>query len=460
MDYKVKMKYLKNAYIKYKAEVLATLFLVVCLGISQAFTGFMADDISIRNMLSNGTVFSLTWEKYCEWEGSWLVQFVLFIIVKYAWSYKIINILMCILLVKSIASMMPGEKFRYVWSVLLFLTFPIGIVTTAGVIVTGVAYLWAAACLAYAVSIPIRIIKREKVKSIELVFGIAATLYGTNREQSGLFFLIFITAMIIYSMCTKGLKHLSKSSCIYLYLQMGLTVINFLSVVLAPGLANKKTYTIAKRYPDFATVGFGDKLYQGISATLNFFLMQKHLAVLLFAVLPAVMVWKKWKEIGVRIISIYPCIYLLCVWIKPWKQMEYLFEESEIITSQNVTRFVGYIPIILQIVWIGCVIAALYLIFENSGEFWILLFALAGGAATAAALGFTGSLYASGSRIYVFFYMVLIAVTLYLLCREKSIMESGTFILCVGGYACLNTMNYVLALIEYGGSIPHWLTLY
>ena len=461
MGCKAKITYLKKIYVKYRMDIWANILLIVCLAISQIFLKYSADDLTIKKMLENGTILSNTWQRYLEWEGSWLAQsLILFIIIKNDWAFKVINILMCILIVKSFSSIMPEVRFRYTWSVLLFLAFPIGIATTAGVIVTSVAYLWVAACLIYTISITIRIIQGVKVKSPELILGIAAILFGTNREQSGLFFLFFSMTTLIYMICKGQLKYLMKNMQLYLYLQMGLTVINFMSVVLAPGLVNKKMQTIAKRYPDFNSISVGDKLYQGISVTLNFFLIQKHFVVLLFTVLLAVMVWKKWKDLIVRIISIYPVVYLICAWVKPWKHLDFLFEESGAITSQNVSRLVVYIPIILQIVWIGCAVAALYLVFENSREFWILLSALAGGFITVAALGFTGSIYASGSRINIFFYMVLIAVTLYLLCKEKRIMESGAFIFCAAFFAGFNTMNYVLALMEYDGHIAHWISLY
>lgn len=82
MDFKSKIRYMQKIYIKYRMDILANILLIVCLGISQMFIKYSADDNAIKNMLENGKILSLTWQRYLAWEGSWLCQLVVFLIIK------------------------------------------------------------------------------------------------------------------------------------------------------------------------------------------------------------------------------------------------------------------------------------------------------------------------------------------------------------------------------------------
>lgn len=186
----------------------------------------------------------------------------------------------------------------------------------------------------------------------------------------------------------------------------------------------------------------GDKIYQGVSETLNYFLTKPQSIVWIMVLILAILIFKKYKDPGPRFISTFPVVYLFCAQVQPWIRLSFLFEKSNLISVVNVDSLTAYIPILLQMLWLGCVLAEVYLLFENTEELWMVCFAMAAGFAATVALGFTGSIYASGSRIFTFFYFDLIVLTLYFMQKEKILMQSKTAMLVMTGIVGMHVINF------------------
>lgn len=441
---------IKEKWKKEGLTILAYAFFAVCICLILKLYVVSNDDLVLSRNVHKDSLLNLTWKRYQSWEGSWLGQSLLiFLVLKYPWSYKILHFCMCFVMTYSLTQIVGCEKNRHIWAVLLFFLFPMGITTTAGTVVTGIAYFWVATCAMYAVTLTIKTIRSKKITKIEYILGTMALVLGSNREQSSILLLIFFTEILCYGWITKT----GRKSWGYIYLQWLMTVLNLISIMLAPGLKRKSAQTIAKAYPDFGSISMADKIYEGISETLNYFLTNFQPIVWLLVLLLAYMVFEKCKEFGPRIVAILPVLYLFVVQVKPWSFLTGILGKSRIITIQNVDSLGTYLPMIFQVMWLGILLAEIWFIFENSKEFWILLFALSAGFAATIAIGFTGSIYASGARIYTFFYWDLIAVTIFLLSKAERIRESRVAMLVIAGVSCFCILNYCLALRAWGGDL-------
>lgn len=454
--------YIKKNYL----TILAYLFVIVGMCIIQTFYVFVFDDFKDSSSFIYGNVEKASstsvWQdviiQYKYWEGSWPIQFIRFFIIRHLWCFKTLNLFICALVVWSMAQLISDKKYRHLWAALLFFFFPMGTMTTAGVAVTSVVYLWVAAMGMYALTLTYRIMHGIKIRTWEYVVGLPALIIGSSREQSGIFMVIFLAGVICYNLINKnnGIRYR------YIFLQWIAALLTIISVLLAPGLKCKATRTMAVVHPQLISETIGEKIYDGIAGTLNYFLSNCHLIVLCMVILLAILVFEKHQEIIPRMVSVYTIVYLVILWTS-WRggHMSWLFGKIEFITSYNFDSVKSYIPFIAQMLWLGCVLAEFWWALENTEEFWAILFGLGGGIATTIALGFTGSIHSnSGSRTYSFFYWVMIAVTLFLVYRNKKIMKSRTAMLSVFCISCMNILNLILTLREYGGHIGHWLLTY
>lgn len=446
------MKRLKEIWKRDYFTILAYMFLVVSLCMIEKFYIFQGDDL-LR--VGEGSILALTVEMYKTWEGSWATQFIVFAVCRYLWSFKILNVLVCILLTWSLAQLMPDGKYRHVWAVLVFMLFPMGSLTSAGPAVTSIVYLWVAAFGIYALTLTFRVIRGSKIRLWEYILGTLALIFGSNREQSGILLLVLLTCIICYGWLTK-----SDWKMRYIYFQWVITLIDIISVMLAPAIKIKAGHYMAVTYPNFVMLTLCEKIFEGISGTLNYFLTYCHPIVLLLVILLAVMVFKKYDEIGFRIVSVFPVVYLIAAWMTPWKHMEWMFTESGLISNYDVDNIKSYIPILFQFMWLGCVLSEIWLIFENTREFWLILFALAAGCASTFALGITGTAHILRPRVYSFFHWDLIALTLFIICRNRKLMENKAAMLTAFVWAGASVLNYIQALGECGGSIYHWMVIY
>lgn len=446
------MDRLKEMWKRDYMTVLAYVFLVVSLCMVEKFYVFQGDDL---RRVGEGSIWSLTVELYKTWEGSWATQFVVFAVCRYIWSFRILNVLICILLTWSLAQLMPSEKYRHVWAVFLFMLFPMGSMTSAGPAVTSIVYLWVAAFGIYALTLTFRVMRGIKIRLWEYILGTLALLFGSNREQSGILILLFLTCIICYGWLAK-----TNWKMRYIYFQWVITLINIISVMLAPAIKIKSWRYTTTSYPNFGMLTLGEKILEGILVTLNYFLTHCHPIVLLLVILLAVMIFKKYDEFSYRIVSIFPVAYLIGSWITPWRSLEWMFAGSELISAYNVDNIKSYIAILLQFMWLGCVLAEIWWSFENTKEFWLILFALVAGFASTAVLGITGTAHILRPRVYSFFHWVIIAVTLFIICKNRKFMEDKVAMFITFIWSGLSVLNYIQALRIYGGSIYHWMVIY
>lgn len=434
------------------------IFTCVAFILIHIFITHSADDLTVRDaVLSNGgSVIRTTIQRYLIWEGSWFCQFLVCFIAKHLWCFKILNIAICMLIVWSLnrlfATQAPPQTSAYIAAILLLL-YPLGNVSTAGWAVTCIVYLWVIAFALYALTITQKVLLENRIHWYEYFFGTLALLFGSNREQSALFLILFFTGIQIY--CT-----IHKKNYLYIWIQLFISVANLASILLSPGIAYKNEAYVVKLVPDIEMYGFWKKFYMVLSQTMNYFLLELKIPVLLFTIVLLILTLKKTKHTLNRLIAVYPVAYILLANMLLFPRLSAIFAKSEIINLYNVSSFKSYIPIILQLLWIGCVTATIWIVFNNSIHFWLLMLVLTAGMASKMAVCVSNAVVSSGNRTYIFLFFSILYCTGYTLCYEKKLLNSKVFRWTMNILVVLTVVNLVLALRMYGGFIPHWIDKY
>lgn len=420
------------------------------------FIIFTNDDLVLHNYVTNyDSIFQAVIERYNNWEGSWFCQFVVCIITKYLILFKPLNVAVCILIVWSLMHLFEIKKDNdlLLTVIFLFFMFPMGSMSTAGWAVTSIVYLWVVAAGLYSLTLTYRIVNHEDIAGWEYILGCITIVYGANREQSGLFLIILLSGLIIY-------QWFNKKSNLYILLQLILSLFSWLTVLLAPAVECKNNNYIEKIIPNIEMLSFGEKLYRILCDTFNHFIYECQLPILLFVILIAYMVIRKYNDFWIRCIALFPSLYSIFLQMKIWSSMDVFFDKSSYVSLNNVNDLGVHIPIFLQVLWVACIVASLWLLFENSHHFYLLLIVLVAGIATRLGTVVSAAIKASGSRTSIFFYFAIIYCDIYLLVYEKEILKSKLFkwlmVLC----GTLSLINLLRALMMYGGIIPHYIDKY
>lgn len=422
------------------------------------FIQYTNDDLTIAAQISDWeSVFKRIAGLYISWEGSWFCQFIMSVVLKYIWIFRPLNILVCIWIVYSISRLLPGGgntwNKEYI-TMTFFLFYPLGSVSTAGWVVTSIAYLWIVAGGLYGLVLTKRYIDNTHITKKEYILGSLAMVFGANREQSGLFLIIVLTGVIVYQYITKG-KRLK-----YLWIQAGLILFSWLSVMLSPGVKAKNMVYATKAYPSIGMLTFPDKILRVLSDTFNYFINEYQFIIMILVIVIAYKVLLRYKDCLARGIALFPCCYSFLIYIKPWKQLEALYKPSIYFALETVNDMKTYIPFLLQVCWVGCILASLWLIYDNTRDFWMLLIVLIAGMATRVGTAVSAAIVPSGTRQSIFFYFALIYCTTYLVAGEEKLMESKTLRIILGMIGIFCVLNLTRALMVYGGIIPHYLDRY
>lgn len=440
--------------LKYNYSLFILFFL---LAFEHAFFKLSNDDFVIIDIVSSGSLVDKLIERYNYGEGSWFCQTILFIFAKYYNLFFIMNILMCILIVFYLRKLILNNSNTIetnFFIICLFLLWPMGTVSSAGWMTTSIVYLWIIPAALYTFYITKKIINNEKIKTYEYLVSIITLLYASNREQSGLLILTILIPLALYNRIILS----NKNS--FIFFQVFIAIINFGSVLLSPGMKAKSIRTISKKMPYFDMMSMIEKFHDAFSDTMNYFIIETHVIVVLFTIIITVLIYAKYNELLFRIIGTYPIAYVVFTKINPWKQLDFLFAKSEMINIENALSISKYFPNIMQMLWLGCIITSLWLILENTHEFLLLLIVLMAGMGTRIAMGFTGSLHASGSRTTIFLYFAIMYVSSYLFNKEGKLINNKTFITLLCGLTLFNLVNFVLTIRYYSGSIPFYMTIY
>lgn len=435
-------------------------YIIACavLILIHVFIRYANDDLSVRNALQNsgGSAIHMAINLYFGWEGSFFCQLVMCLAIKYLICFKFLNILMCMLAIWSFGRLFSfqtsKENYAYI-STILFLLYPLGNLSTAGWVVTCVVYLWVVAAALYSLTISKKVLLEEHIRPYEYVLGLLALILGSNREQSALFLILFFTGILIYCI-------INKKKYLYILIQLIISSANFGSLLLSPGISQKSDAYIVKVVPDIQMYNFFEKFYIVLSDTMNYFLAELKIPILLFAIVLVILTFQKTDNTIKRLISTYPVFYIIVVNMLAFPSLQSIFKKSGTINLININTAKTFIPIIMQLLWIGCIVATLWIIFNNSVHFWLLMLVLTAGMASKMALCMSSAFIGSRNRTYIFMFFSILYCTGYTMCYEKNLLNCKVFRCIMNILVALTIINLILALRMYGGVIPHWIDKY
>lgn len=408
--------------------VASTLFAIII-----SFIRFGGDDLNNIRAVSGRTVmeiWQLSVRAYQTWSSRTIVNFIpsIFFNMPMVFFAAFMGISMFVLL-KALALLFvkKGHGECNYFIACFVMMFPFGHFSTAG---------WVAAIGTYFSPVAFGLMSLVPIKKIyhgesfrwwEYIFYALCLVYGANIEQMMVVILACYLAAAIWFLFDRKPK-------LYCGVLLALSICSCLYTILCPGNFARQDKEIPKWFQTYRMLDFIDKVDLGVFTTLKWLFFDNNLFIIFSCILLAILIWKKYTEKPIRLISLLPV--LLTLGLGPFKPITVLLYPNigsmatipyeGLVTAANR----GGIGAFIQYMVLGAATVAIaieiFLLSYSYAQLASSLVLLGAGFASRVAMGFSPTVYASSVRTFdVMGFCIVAAVTLtYCRCTDHGVLTS------------------------------------
>lgn len=409
-----------------------------------------------RNQLDAYSLKDYLTIRYETWASRIFIEAVLVYVSRNILLWKILDWAFWVFLAWAFIGLFPEEKQETAgYLVIAFLLFyPMWDLRTAGWIATSVNYSWPLALGVFSLHGTVRAFYGKKTSvGMWILYGLAA-LYGANMEQMSAVILAVNFLAILYFIGEKRPVREYGSAIIGFLIAAA----EFVFIMTCPGNAARKSQEIINWMPNFDSYNILEKVSMSFVDTMHHLVASGNLMYLCYMILLAILVFRKTECIGSRLAAVIPVA--LNVWFVAFPGMleEYfptlakLLDKNAFINGSNYHIAANYIPTVLYLLLIGCMLVSLVTVCESYFELFAQTILLALGLATRLIMGFTPTIYVSQERTFFYLYMVLGVSAVYLILGNHKLLQEkkNSYEMWKLAGACLMVVGVIVNLVEIG----------
>lgn len=413
------------------------------------------DDCWFGDVLARGEnpIEWLKW-RYETWSARTILEFFLIYVTYLSrWVWAIFTTLFVSLLIWSIYQICAGDAVSALNICALFICIPIACICGAGWIATAVNYTWPISCIMFCIVLMIKDVRNEKIGKVAYCMAGIAAIIGANIEQGCIILLGGSVAYLIYAI-------INKKSKVYGITLIAISCISLVYILTAPGNANRSGSEIITWFPNFSSLNFMNKVELGITSTFKEFLVEPNFIFIMFCAVMVCCIATRYKDLFYTTVASVPLVIQIACGIfydvlrELFPQItlfiEPFYNEYGTITILNAEKVGSYIPFLICIIVIVCILVSVFLIFKgNTYSMIIVTLSLCIGFATRVIMGFSPTVWGSGERTYLCMYIAIIVCLCILLKECRKYCRKGhdvftTIIICGAGVSLIGNLMYIL----------------
>ncbi|MDU6922416.1 MAG: hypothetical protein E6386_14430 [Roseburia hominis] len=381
------------------------------------------DDIFFRDATKDTTLWAYLTQRYLTWTSRVVSECVLVNVIQCPVLWRIIDFLLFATLPLLLSGLFGGGKMMNWCAAAAVLIFPFHDMGTAGWITTTVTHFWPFWGFFYVAWVIRKLALAEKIHPAAAVSAVPVAVVTGSHEQ----YAVIMTLLLVLSGVYLWKAHRRPGNAVLFWTLAVIDVVSLLVIALCPGNAGRNAVSIAD-LPVYATFGFGQKLYLGLLSIERVFIANADIALLIL-----------FGQTVLR--TAYPGLSGL--FVMPGEILEWSWSDLS-----------TWIPMVYLAVTVAAMIYALYQLFGDDLFTFISVLLLVGcGFGAGMVLGFMATIYVSGERVYAPLYGILLAVTLFGICRQRSVwkepaaVSSAVFLTALTVVCCaVNVLFIVLSL--------------
>ena len=361
-----------------------------------------ADDSWFINNYT-GNPLSFAYMRYMQWSSRFLIEMVLVVIVSLPLIlWKVLDTLMIVLLFYSGNKLLNVKDRKIlIFEILLIMILPWKVFGETGWIATTLNYTWPITLGFYGFSI----LLEEKTNFLKQVISFICIIFACNQEQMCCVMLAFI----IICFCIRTFQ--KKNNKVFL-IPFIICILMGILHIICPGNSMRQISEMQTWYPAYQNFDVLDKISIGIISTVTAILFD--FRIIYIAFIGMLILYTNYLPLNKKLSYVVQFILACFIFINiyPFDSTQLMFyskaQESIVITFMN---FV--LPVLLFSLLISIVI---YLILKTKNKYnymFVLLFL--SGICSRLILGFSPTVYASGKRTVIYFYVVCYLLTVFIM---------------------------------------------
>lgn len=416
---------------KLKSNWIPFIILFFVMLILTSFKPFFLDDLAYADYWGVSSILEFIKVRFLTWTSRIIIDIVLVLLAtKALWLWKLIDSIMYVVLGIGIYKVfvIKNQNNKVMISAIacLILLIPQRLFSEAGWMATSVNYLWPMAFGVLSL-LPIRkCIYNQKQKWYETLIYMIFLIIAANNEQLAI---VLFTAYFIFTIYFIAKRQMKLNIAIMLILSLA----SLLFILLCPGNSARANSELEKWFPDYHMYNIIDKIFLGIFVTLQYYINHFNMIYVLFTIIIAITIFKKYKNMFYRILSVIPVFMgtafnigenLLKEERGIFEGLAYLIskfraENAFYLTFDNFDKIGTYIPVGLIIITLSCLIISIYLIFKENQNGILQLIILCAGICSKFIMGFIVTVFVSQNRTSFIFIICMIILTVMILDQKK-----------------------------------------
>lgn len=421
---------LKNNIIKEK-NLPIIIFIILLIIIHFSIDSQSQDDLWFINQASNfGELTDYISARYSTWSSRLIIESGIIMLTHQSLLvWKILNILMYILLAKSIIKITNIKNNKWANYLLygLVLLIPLNTINGAGWISTTMNYLWVISLGLFSLSSIKDVLEEKKIPIWKNILYIISGIYACNQEQMAVAYLLTIFTVLLWQLIIKKNKNILKHGKI-LIIELIISIVSIIFIITCPGNKVRMTQETANWFPEFGSFNIVEKAELGLTSTFSKLVLNINYIFIIFSILLFITTIITNKNKMTRIISFIPLLgsTIFTVFeeyttlftkildlVKTFKNETLIMKLSEI----NITSIIF---MLLYIIIAVSALFSMYKIYKNSKKFYMCVSIFLLGFMTRIMMGFSPTVFASRERTFIFLYIALIidSILFYKECSE------------------------------------------
>lgn len=369
------------------------------------------------------------WMRYNTWSSRSLYTGFWYYFVNHYYAYKVVDSMLMTLIPLMLYKMSGDHRPTTAWAaVYIFLIYRLYNMSSAGWAGTTISYIFPSAFALVGMYGFVKFLRNLPFKPWEYPLYLSSIFIGANLETvSAAMLLVFILGFIWWRITSNDKKNYF-GSYIYYIISLVFILLNLIWHLFSPGNANRSLFEL-RWFPGFQTLSIFRKMMLGGVNTLYDLFFNGNFLPLMCCILLCVIVFKRHKQIMPKIISLVPIVFSGIVGfrlleiglgklnnVRPvadiilfgtWKTSD--FFNIGLIDTTNYFSYKPLLAYTVIAVIFCCFITSFFLAFpvKKATIYIIILFS---GLATSVVMGFSPTIWASGSRAHFFGEVTLMVI--------------------------------------------------
>lgn len=403
----------------------------------------VADDTYFAHALDSRTLAEYVSFRYTRWSGRLPIELALPLLVTHPWLWKLLNSLMVLLFCYSAGRIslartgMSAAGATALTFALFMLISPAVLYESAWWMTGSINYLWPVALGLYGL---LAFVGDGDNGNIDRLGFLLASGLAMYNEQVALVLLPASLLFLMHRIATRQWRGWD-------FAHVGFMSVNAIIVFTAPGSYRRYLSEQALRFPDFATLDLADKVAIGFGLTFRSTFDPSNLLIAVFAALAAMLLLRAPVGRLVKAIVFLAFAFLALNYLLPAESSLQSFYAPPSVGGASASSSRAYALSAWHAFVIACLVGAGGMaLWRSRRECTMALMTLLLGLASLAAMGFSPTAYASGSRVHFVSQVafLLVAARLFAASRQEFGLQASrvafVLIALAAGYRVLQLL--------------------